>query len=194
MRKISRIIAVAAFTMLLGVSGIDVRAATIPWTLNDFVFDDGGTASGGFVWDTGLQSVTSWNISVSGGDTGTFSPFTYNNSLAGHAFINGAPDDTLFFRISDTQSRQFRISLNNHSDLDTAVASVALGSTIFASTGAAECFNCFPQRKLLRDSGAFLSSVTAGPVTAVPVPAALQLLAAALAGFGFLGWRKSEVA
>jgi len=61
---------VIALSLILGLSlGAPARAEPITWTLTDIVFDDGGTASGTFVYDEATQSPTDVNIQTSDGTT-----------------------------------------------------------------------------------------------------------------------------
>ena len=65
-------------------------AVVITWELNNFVFEDGGVASGFFDWDTVTQDSTNFEISVSGGNTGSFPAFTWSDD-SGHTQVGGTP-------------------------------------------------------------------------------------------------------
>lgn len=56
------------------------QAGTVDWTLNNFTFVDGAVATGGFSWDSVLNSISSFNISISAGTV--FDAFTYSNESA----------------------------------------------------------------------------------------------------------------
>ena len=53
-------------------------AGLITETLQNATFYDGGIATGSFIFDTRSNVITSFSISVSGGDVATFPPFTYS--------------------------------------------------------------------------------------------------------------------
>lgn len=55
-----------------------VRVFPLTWTLNNVTFDDGGNASGTFDYDAGTNTYFGFNISVAGGNTTLFPPFTYS--------------------------------------------------------------------------------------------------------------------
>jgi len=52
-------------------------AALVDWTMNG-TFADGGTLNGSFTFDANTHTATNWNLSVAGGNTATFPPFTYD--------------------------------------------------------------------------------------------------------------------
>ena len=68
------IIAAASVVMIIVALGTcrEASATLIEWTLNDFVFDDGGTATGLFEWNTSTDQIGAFEILVSGGDTSKF--------------------------------------------------------------------------------------------------------------------------
>ncbi len=164
---------------------LPVKAATIVWSLENARFDDGGTVTGSFVWDTDFNGVLSYNFTVTGGDTASFSsPFTYSESLPGH-FGAYLPSVNIlsFSDFSGPGSRDFRIGLFNEDLLNTPIAILALDAVPgTGDNGYLECFNCTPLRLGL--AGAYLS--------AVPLPAAFWLFATALAGLVGYGRRKNR--
>ena len=66
--KLTVVPQVLGAVMMLGLAAGQANAATIHWTLYDGAFNDGGTVAGSFLWDTDLQTVTSWNFVVAGGN------------------------------------------------------------------------------------------------------------------------------
>lgn len=58
----------------------NVFALPVTWTLSGVTFDDGGTASGYFVYDADTNNVSDGSISVAGGNTATFPPVVYSAS------------------------------------------------------------------------------------------------------------------
>ena len=175
----------APLILALSLAGLSnqAHAATIQWTINNGVFDDGGTVNGSFLWDTDTNDLVSWNLSVSGGDTATFSEITYSNTLplnVGADLLDGNGDPFLIFR-DDTPNafdriRDLRFSFPDLNALNTpGIIMLAINVTgVAGQFGLIECFNCSPRRQGL--DGAYLSSV-------VPVPAAIWLFGSALVGF-----------
>lgn len=181
----------AASIVALSIAGTtqQANAALVKWTLNDFAFDDGGTASGSFIWDSSGSSINEWNISTTAGTV--FGAFSYSDTIANQTAIGttqGVDTFVLFRDDTAISNRIFGIGLDALSDLNTAVGNLAL--TNLTNVGAGmffECINCTPIRSSA--SEAYLS----GEVV-VPLPAALPLLMSALGFFGFFGWRRKRMA
>lgn len=186
------------FVALLAAGTLNqAQADLIEWKLNNGNFADGGSITGSFVWDTVLNESVSWNFNVAGGDTATFAPFTYSESLANHdafdsSVIGGAPRMSFFdtslhpFSLdppANNNRREIRFGLSDLNLLNTPIGMLALVPTGLPGTvpnGLLECYNCAPFRVGLE--GAYLS--------AVPVPAALWLFGTALVGFVGIGRRR----
>lgn len=132
----------ALFALLLVAGG--AQAVPITWTLQNVTFDDGGTASGWFVYDadTPQAPTTQFSISVSGGDVKTFPPITYDSSNANmYVGDGGTGDSGTVFSLNDASLRQIRIPAV--SPLTDAGGTLAVN---IAGLGAAECYNCGPFR------------------------------------------------
>jgi hypothetical protein len=182
-------ILVAAVALCVPQSSDRAVADTIHWTLHNGAFDDGGVVAGGFDWDTNLHRATSWDFSVSGGNTSTFPATTYTDGASRFGiFLNfPAGTDTLIFAIDSAtpNRRDLRFSFANLA-LDSAVAVLPLdgGSIFTGSTGYVECFNCSP-RERIGVAGAFFS----GDAVTVPSPiAGAGVPGLILASGGLLGW------
>lgn len=176
------------FAILLMAVMLPAQAASVTWTLNKFAFDDGGTASGSFTWDNVGKTATSWNISVSGGNTSSFPALTYT-SLNSDSLKNGA-NEMLYFEqhSSASNKRQFRIGLASLAQLDSPVAVLSLFSVNTGQTGAngfLECNNCSPFR--IGQAGAFLSAAP------VPEPSTWALFGIGLAGLFYTRRRARAV-
>jgi hypothetical protein len=159
--RLGRLLGAATVATLF--CGVPTLAEALTWTLNGATFADGGTATGTFDFDAATSTLSNWNISVDGGDTGSFPPFTYAVGTATASIANlGNPTDTfLFTKISDV--RELRMTpLQNLTD---SGGTVPLNlHTAFGNSGEVECFNCSPFR-----------IITAGRLSA-PRPAAAPLL------------------
>lgn len=159
------------------------KAVTVVWSLENASFDDGGSVSGSFSWDTELNAVLSWNFTVTGGNTANFSsPFTYSNTLSNHFGAYLPSVDFLYFADFTQDVRGFRIGLIDEDSLDIPVSMLALDPVFgTGSNGYLECFDCSPLRFGIE--GAYLS--------AVPIPAAIWFFGTALVGLvGFSKLRK----
>ena len=184
----------APFILTISLAGLSgqAHAATIEWTINDGIFDDGGTVSGSLLWDTDTNNLVSWNFLVSGGDTTNFPESTYSNTLPlnfGADLLDVNNDPFLIFRDDTPNSfdriRDLRFSFPDLNALNTPAAIILLasvGTEVAGEFGLIECYNCGPRRPGL--DGAYLS--------AVPVPAAVWLFGSALIGLvGFSKRRKA---
>lgn len=132
-----------ALFSLLFVAGVS-QAMPVTWTLQNVTFDDGGTASGWFVYDadTPQALTTQFSISVSGGDVKTFPPITYDPSNASMYVADGGTGNTgAVFSLNDSSGRGIRIPAV--SALTDAGGTLAVN---IAGLGAAECYNCGPAR------------------------------------------------
>ena len=90
----------AALACMLGAAQAS-QAAVIDWTLSNGTFDDGGTFSGTFSFDTVTDAITNWNVTTTGTIGTTYSPTfdagggffpTYNNAYdngTGPTFTQG---------------------------------------------------------------------------------------------------------
>jgi hypothetical protein len=75
-RSATRVLAVAALALSLGT--VEVRADHV-FTLSGVTFDDGGTASGTFSTNDGLNTLTGFDVTTSGG---TLAGFEYKAGTA----------------------------------------------------------------------------------------------------------------
>jgi len=169
--------------MILFVSG-RVNAAAVSWELQDWVFNDGGTASGSFVFDADLNQYS--NISIvttdgsirSGASYGIPNPDSPGNSSVLIAVTELLSDLTG----TPVLAAEFESNLTNAGGL----VAVALGGFTFEGTCAGgRNFGCGvitgPLRRLISGSVA----------SVVPVPAAIWLFGAALIGLVGFSRRKT---
>jgi hypothetical protein len=153
---------------------VAANATPITWTLSNAVFSDEGTATGWFIYDASLETVLSYSIGTSGGNTTTIPAFL---------FQNGAPNNTGATVYPGNDLIDFRTSFTNGNlnGLELRLAPLAgltnAGGTVnidLSNPYQAECYNCFPGR-------VFVSGQLVGVAT-VPEPstAVLALLPLAL--------------
>ncbi len=95
-----------------------VQALPLKWTLNGVTFDDGGIATGSFVFDADANELVSWNVEVSGGNETDFPPFVYTRVAApNQSVFDPEPILGTFMEISeDFQSSDPRFIVL-HSDI-----------------------------------------------------------------------------
>jgi len=157
------------------------HAVPLTWTLNDAVFSDGGTATGSFVWDADTETFGAYEFTVSGGDTATFSPLTYNTANAAfgpiHAEFDAGSYRVRLFRFV-TEVDQVERNLYVSVDAPLTNAGGLVGLDFVSPYSAGECFTCAPYRPFVA------GNLSAEGVSGVPEPAAWGLM---VLGFGGLG-------
>lgn len=200
---------------IIGLAASSASAAPISWSFSNLVFDDGGTASGQFVWDSDTDTVTSWNINTTEEvGNANFPAFTYSNTIAGHVAEKefGIQTNLRFLQFAGPEAvqpsgvdraRVFRLGIGfggfeAFDVLDTASASLALvgdgfktdvagGIFPFVPNGFVECLFCSPFRDVAIDSPTELTTSST-----VPLPATLPLAIFAFGALGAFGMRRRQ--
>jgi hypothetical protein len=80
MKKLCALLVVAFASPLLTAS--PAAAVPVTWTLAVPTFDDGGSASGSFVYDADTDVFSSWIINIVGGSVAALPTFTYNTTTS----------------------------------------------------------------------------------------------------------------
>jgi len=153
----------------------NTNAAPVTWTLNGVTFDDMGTASGSFVYNVDTNIYSDIAITTSGG--------TYFDDSQLYTLIN--PDEIIdakglhLVAESDPQYLTRAFNFNFASYLTNQGGTVLVATppppTAFETRCASDlCRSYFSGRR-----------VTAGSISAVPIPAAVWLFGS---GLGLLGW------
>ena len=168
------------FVLLSGMAS----AGPVTWSLINTTFDDGGTASGTFVFNADTNTILNWNLSTTSGSV--FGPFQYLPIDSSAGVFNGVfsfwsnqtfPDCCGFL-----QSRY--LSLSFASPLTNSGGTVALTPGHYGVFGGDECLNCNPFRLITT------GSVTA-PGLGIPEPGVLYL--SLLGGLALAGLRERRV-
>jgi hypothetical protein len=183
-----RIAAILAGLVLAVFAVAPASAATIQtYELNGVTFNDGGTASGSFTIDLSTNTLVSSSIVTSfknivfvGGD--------YNGSFFDSFTATPAANLSLADWGVPLISGQL-LSLNFAlSDLSLASFAASGSETVYSGLCFFSGFVC-GSRSIV--SGTIDAVVAVAPT---PLPAALPMLAAALGGMGFAGWRRKRQA
>ena len=133
-------------------------ATSLQYSLDDVAFDDGGIATGTFVYDTELDEVTDWNITASGGNESNFPPFTYSpETSTASRFDFGDLQPLIRFRDSEAQSQARALRMTPTLPL-TDGGEIPL--QLETAGGSVECFNCFPSRSIISGSLKSADAVT----------------------------------
>jgi hypothetical protein len=157
MHRFARI-SVVIFVCLLAIT---VRADPVTWTLTDAIFDDGGTATGSFVYNADTNTTSDINIVTS--STVMMAEGNYR------VLLSGGPATT---RLVEQQQADYTgarvLSLNYDGSLTNAGGEVPIGTAFSAEAlcSNAACNPESPQRRFVA------GSVVAGPP---PVSVAFQL-------------------
>jgi hypothetical protein len=136
-------------------------AVPVMWTLSGATFNDGGTATGSFVYDADTNTLSNWSVSVAGGNTATFPPITYDTTTASGS-ISGQGATTTGVNLAAGGNRQLRTP--SVSPLSNAGGTVAIDiSNIYQG----ECFNCSPYRPYTAGNlvGVVVVAITSAPTT-----------------------------
>jgi hypothetical protein len=146
------------------------QAIPVTWTL-DAVFEDGGTATGTFVYDAATNGYTGINLSSTDYLDGEF-------QYGGEFYYVGGSPPTSSRLDAGGDSRQTDnvagLILNWNGNLTNT------GGTYGLIVPSSEMYGFYPAFRV----------VTSGTVSAVPIPAAVWLFGSALAG---LGWMRRRV-
>ncbi len=179
--------ALLAGLFLQCVAPLSANAAVVRWELNEFFFNDGGTASGFFDWDSVAGEAINYDVLVQGGDASTFASFRYTDetTLEQSVVSNFRPFvDQVTIQFADAVgpgARILRIVVEPHTALDAPVGALAVKSF-------EECINCSPFR--LGNSGAFLSGAF---VHDIPEPGSLPNVALAGIVLAAVLWRRRSL-
>lgn len=152
-----------AIVLLLGVA--PCGATPITWALVNVNFDDGGTASGSFVYDADTNTYSSINVITTGGTT--LPGGTYDSLAPSYTPTNG-----FVALVLSTNGPDFTGDLTL--DLDFIPPLTNAG-------GVAPLFFTFSWERTCNDAGctspaAPLRNLTSGSVAAIPEPAPLSLI------------------
>jgi len=180
MLRIAAIVAGLIFAVLTTAPASANTIAT--YELDGVTFNDGGTASGTFTLDLTTNTLVSSAITTS-----------FKNIV----FVGGDYDGSLFDGFNAAPAAQ--LSLGDWAifpisgqllTLNFALSDLSLAS--FVAAGAEKVYSgvCFLSGFVCGTRTIVAGSINA--VAATPIPATLPLLATALGGMGFMGWRRKR--
>ena len=146
-----RLAGMLALSLILTLACLtNASAIPVTWMLSGMTFDDGGTASGYFVYDADTDTLSASSISVAGGNTGAFPPTTYQGP--GSPLSGDSTNGFYFWAPGEVGLRYMNIKHTGLTDAGGTVA-LALGMQSW------ECTNCGTIRY-----------VSAGNVIGTPTP------------------------
>ena len=127
-----------------------VLASSVQYSLDNVAFSDGGSATGTFVYDTELDEITDWSVSVSGGEEDTFPPLSYTpESSTARRFDFGDLQPRITFRVLGTDSSRRGLRMTPTLPL---AGGGGIPLQLDTPGGGVECFNCFPFRGITSGS------------------------------------------
>lgn len=181
MRCLTRL-AVAVFGLCIGlVCAPGAFAFPVTWTLSGATFNDGGTATGSFVYDADTNTLSNWSVAVAGGNTGTFPPITYDTTSGGSSVSGqGATTTGVMLCIGPCSVGSRELRMPSVSALTDAGGTIAIDT---ANLYQGECFNCSPYRSFTAGNlvGTAAPAITSANGTAFMVNAAGSFMVTATA-------------
>jgi hypothetical protein len=168
--------------VLLFALSVTVNATPVQWTLQDVVFNDGGSATGSFFYDADTNVYSDISITTTAGSLSAGQFYEFENPE-----LNPSAWGLKLVAIADpiTGTAAFNLNLNTSTGIPKSMTNA--GGTIDLGTNAFEaaCYwngysNC------TSFGGVGSRNVLTGTVSAVPIPAAVWLFGSALAGLGWM--------
>lgn len=168
-------------TVILLATSMSVNAMPITWNLHDVMFDDGGTASGSFVYDADTSTYSAINIQTTGNLN-----FTYaTGDLLGWNSFG-------FYMAAGAYAGAGILQLVTVSGLTNTGGSTAVGQRTPFLTSWESTYTINPLGGGVQPnfSSPPFRTITAGFVSSVPEPASLSLFGIGMFGIGFMRRRK----
>ena len=172
------LLTVAVVLLVLLISPSNASADGITWTLTGVTFDDGGTASGSFVFDASTDTVSAINMVMTTTGT-TFAGTTYTAVNPG--FSPMANDIVLIPTVLSDLTGSFLLDLELTSPLTNSGGMVSLAAGIAGEDVCADagCTGAAPTPFRLVTAGELVA-----PMVSTPEPSVLLLLGTGLACLG----------
>jgi uncharacterized protein (TIGR03437 family) len=145
-----------AFLAVSFTCGTTVLGVPVTWTLTNATFNDGGTATGTFLFDSETGVVSNWNIVTTAGSVLTAFTYTPTNSQASSRANGGCAAPCVYF-VSDAtfpNGLQPPANFNENRDLDLTFASplTDAGGKVNINLVSDECLDCDPYRLFTQGS------------------------------------------
>lgn len=172
--KMNKTILLHTFAILItSVLHVNAFGVQVTWTLDNVVFEDGGTASGYFITDFDFSNspyfITEFEITASGGNEAIFPEFIYDPINSSAYYESVGTDGRNFLSLTIVSNEPFiyynnrLIGLTPYEELTTAGGTLLLNLVDYWDFNV-ECYNCNPYR--LITSGSVVSS-TSPPVVEI---------------------------
>jgi hypothetical protein len=145
-----------------------VCAMPLEWAIDSLIFDDGGTGSGTFTYDADTNMYSNIDIVTTAGTESDGAPYI--------SVIDDAPNDSTYVAVMVYPLEGLHMLELSFADSLTNVGGIIAIDGYGESLCGQECM--YPVLGLRQ--------ISAGQISAVPVPAAAWLLGSALAGLGWM--------
>jgi hypothetical protein len=160
--------------LLLFFGSVGLHAAPVEWTLENVQFDDGGTASGSFVYDQATQEYSAVSVQTTAGSS--FSGGAYSYGVIPELAPDIPPGGAIGL---------LPVPLFSGLDID-SLMSMQFASVLTDAGGTRVLIGSLNQETPCPGPGAVCPSsgtrnIIAGQVTAVPIPAAFWLFVSSIA-------------
>jgi uncharacterized protein (TIGR03437 family) len=166
---------------LFGLTTGAAFCAPVTWTLINATFNDGGAATGSFVFDADTGAVSNWNINAMAGAALTSFTYTPTNSQAGSQSNGGCPGPHIDLVSNATFPNGLQppnnFSENRYLCLAFSGPLTDAGGTVNLNLNASdECLNCNPYRTFTHGS----VQTAAATLSVAPTALNFQIQGAAL--------------
>jgi hypothetical protein len=180
-----RLFCSAAAMWALALSVGAANANPLTWNLEDFVFNDGGTASGSFVFDTTTGHYTDISIVTTVGTAFPGASYdTPDPASAGNSTFFSAVNSANLANLNGTPLLAFLWA----APLTSAGGTVDIKFTSFHYEGS--CFSgC---NGITIDRSLVSGDITTNAVNAVPEPSTWAMMILGFAGIGFMAYRRKS--
>jgi hypothetical protein len=163
-----------SLTILLFLFSAMAHASPVTWTLENVLFEDGGTAYGSYTYDADINAFTNLSITTT---TGSIISLGQTYTTGCYYIYCGDLDDTVAAGILGSFAPIFGFVLDGPMTNNGGSHQLLIGPCQLSCE--------------FEEDGETFRNVISGSVSAVPIPAAVWLFGSALAGLGWLRRRQT---
>jgi hypothetical protein len=184
-------------------SAPSARASLVIWSLQNFEFETGGTATGSFGYDAMINEFSAINITTSS-ITNTAKMYGMPTGLGNNIFFDTTNTgmlalgvDRFLFSLDTPMTDAGGMIFANISSVSSPFGFPFAGEGICGPSDpnaipSGTACTIFLSERRLTDGAFILGSPASNLLTATPLPAALPLFASALGLLSLLGWRRKR--